>query len=519
VPARYGGAIYSFTDLASPHTTTIIGSTISGNTAPEAGGGLFNSTGPTSIQYSTITNNTAPSGKGGGIASFGDTATLTTVLSTIVAGNTGGDVSYFGGATNSFQSLTYNLVGTGNATAAFNATGDQVGVNPQLGPLADNGGPTRTHALLPASPAIDAGDPAAVAGSGGVPVFDQRGGPYTRVYDGGNGPGARIDIGAYERNVAAAAVAGRQLFYNRSAFDGNNASINVSDDAAIAIDKTAYLPGAGLAGFQNVSSYSRGLNGIMIDLAGGGDHTSISLSTGTVAGGRDRVAAVDVARVGDAAGRTQASGDNRIGIARRSGGKRRGSRQADVADLVAPEEDVGRGKASAAGGQHLHFQPLILDRPVGPGNYHAVSTTCAGTGPHRNSTRSRRGCPEAGRIVVADLEHEVVGHAAIGNIGAITRINIGTAGPFAPDGDEAAAASASDGDTGVASALALPSSSRPVLVATSLASVAGRIGIVESRSRQVEACFEQWTLDDIEGAGYPDEDDTLEELLNALAAR
>ena len=62
----------------------------------------------------------------------------------------------------------------------------------RLGPLTDNGGPTMTHALLPGSPAINAGDPAAVAGVDGVPVHDQRGAPFTRVY------GGRIDIGAVE---------------------------------------------------------------------------------------------------------------------------------------------------------------------------------------------------------------------------------------------------------------------------------------------------------------------------------
>ena len=80
----------------------------------------------------------------------------------------------------------YNLIGTGNATMsplnAFNQPGDQVGVNPLLGPLADNGGPTMTHALLAGSPAIDAGDPAALAGMGGIPMFDQRGAPfYARI--------------------------------------------------------------------------------------------------------------------------------------------------------------------------------------------------------------------------------------------------------------------------------------------------------------------------------------------------
>jgi hypothetical protein len=49
-----------------------------------------------------------------------------------------------------------------------------------------------TQALLPGSPAINAGDPAAMAGANGVPLHDQRGAPFTRVY------GGRIDIGAFE---------------------------------------------------------------------------------------------------------------------------------------------------------------------------------------------------------------------------------------------------------------------------------------------------------------------------------
>jgi hypothetical protein len=58
--------------------------------------------------------------------------------------------------------------------------------------LADNGGPTKTHALLTGSPAIDAGDPEAVAGVGTVPQFDQRGTGFPRVMN------SRIDIGAFE---------------------------------------------------------------------------------------------------------------------------------------------------------------------------------------------------------------------------------------------------------------------------------------------------------------------------------
>ncbi len=63
-----------------------------------------------------------------------------------------------------------------------------IGVDPMLGPLQDNGGPTLTHALLTGSPAIDRGDPAFVP----PPDFDQRGDGYPRVING------RLDMGAFE---------------------------------------------------------------------------------------------------------------------------------------------------------------------------------------------------------------------------------------------------------------------------------------------------------------------------------
>ncbi len=62
-------------------------------------------------------------------------------------------------------------------------------------------------------------------------------------------------------------VAGRFVFYNNSAFDGNNSAANSNDDGAIAPDKKALLPGVP-ASFANYTSYSRGINGIMVDLGG-----------------------------------------------------------------------------------------------------------------------------------------------------------------------------------------------------------------------------------------------------------
>jgi len=81
--------------------------------------------------------------------------------------------------------------------------------------------------------------------------------------------GAVSTIGALPDNtdgLAFAPVVVRFIFYNQSAFDGNDASANASDDGAIATDKTALLPGQ-TATFANYTSYSRGINGVMVDIA------------------------------------------------------------------------------------------------------------------------------------------------------------------------------------------------------------------------------------------------------------
>ena len=195
-----GGGIYSDTNLTD-QTMRIIRSTISGNSTAGRGGGFFNFDGRTVIESSTITDNTAPTGYGGGVASYGDNATSTEITGSIIAGNNGEDVAVTGGTTNSFVSGGHNLIGSGadfdsgtqNALDNFTQTGDQTGVDPMLGPLASNGGPTETHALLMGSPAIDAGDPAITNG------FDQRGAPFVRVFDDPVATGNAADIGSYER--------------------------------------------------------------------------------------------------------------------------------------------------------------------------------------------------------------------------------------------------------------------------------------------------------------------------------
>ena len=75
------------------------------------------------------------------------------------------------------------------------------------------------------------------------------------------------------------------LFYNDSHYDGKDPAIAAADDQAVAIDKVAYVPGAGAATFANVSSYSNGINGIIVDISG--SHPSISVSDFTFRVGND----------------------------------------------------------------------------------------------------------------------------------------------------------------------------------------------------------------------------------------
>src|SRR5207249_2316251 len=79
------------------------------------------------------------------------------------------------------------------------ATGDEINTDPMLGPLQDNGGATFTHALLPGSPAIDAGDPSFTP----PPDYDQRGSGYSRIANG------RVDIGAFEVQIVIPSYAGQ----------------------------------------------------------------------------------------------------------------------------------------------------------------------------------------------------------------------------------------------------------------------------------------------------------------------
>ncbi|MFP4105738.1 MAG: Ig-like domain-containing protein [Phycisphaerae bacterium] len=72
-------------------------------------------------------------------------------------------------------------------------------------------------------------------------------------------------------------ITGRHVFYNSSAWDGNGSDVTAADELAIATDKRALRPGQ-TAGFANYTSYSKGINGVMVDLDVVGDPSGITAS-------------------------------------------------------------------------------------------------------------------------------------------------------------------------------------------------------------------------------------------------
>ncbi|MCC9655500.1 Ig-like domain-containing protein [Rhodopirellula halodulae] len=180
-------------------TATVTNSTVSGNSAGVYGGGIANFAGSFDINHSTVTNNSAPADNGGGVASFTSSqasAIVTTIYSSIISGNSSSDVDQivFAGPAAPLDSVFsdgFNVVGNGTAVPdRFTGPSDQTLIaNPGLNPLANNGGPTLTHALQASSPALDAGEMTSTEN------LDQRGTGFPRL------SGSNVDVGAFERDA------------------------------------------------------------------------------------------------------------------------------------------------------------------------------------------------------------------------------------------------------------------------------------------------------------------------------
>jgi len=181
-------------------SATLLLTTISGNTSANNGGGIYNNASFTTNAV-TIANNTAVV-NGGGVAAGAGTLNPGVFKNSLIADNSallGQDIF---SSTDPYTTNGYNIIGEDDDTAIILSIGDVTGtagnpINIFLGPLADNGGSTMTHALLPNSPAYNAGSPADLfADQIGFAVF-----------------GEIRDIGAFE---AQSVLGLNEVVYNNS---------------------------------------------------------------------------------------------------------------------------------------------------------------------------------------------------------------------------------------------------------------------------------------------------------------
>lgn len=177
--AADGGGIYvqNYSDL------TLENVTISGNNSSERGGGLFVD-GDINANYVTLADNDAAQGESLAFGKNGDLSLGSSVVDGVGCWQPDGD----------FTSLGHNVIADTTGCTVTAVSGDQFNINPQLSPLQYYNSPQRTmtQALLPGSPALEAGD------SGSCPATDQRG--VNRPVN------ANCDAGAYERDPAVLPV-------------------------------------------------------------------------------------------------------------------------------------------------------------------------------------------------------------------------------------------------------------------------------------------------------------------------
>lgn len=207
----YGGGVRT-----PSGSLTVVNSTVSGNSTTSGGGGLSVLGASLSLTNTTVVfnSNSGSAFPGGGISASTGTVTLN---NSIVAKNTNSVAPDLSSGSDTLivnNSLIGTNLGTGLAASATpDAQGNLIGTNaalidPLLGPLANNGGSTQTHALSGSSPAINRGSNA-LATSAGITTLDQADQPRFA--------GGIVDMGAYEFQSTSASFATAELSVNENA--------------------------------------------------------------------------------------------------------------------------------------------------------------------------------------------------------------------------------------------------------------------------------------------------------------
>jgi hypothetical protein len=258
--AGFGGAIFNESGTLTIANSTLTANTAQGGTGGNAGKGLggaiFTRNGSVTLTHATLAGNTAAQGggavfaatdgsSGDGFTGAGSGGRATVSITSSILADTAGGASDLGTALADSigGAAAPDVTGVGNlieATPLTLAAGVRVSsADPQLAALADNGGPTRTLAITPTSPAFDAGGSTAL-------TTDQRGTGFARV------KGAAADIGAFEADVSDSFVVDTQQdvvdatdnkLSLREAIAAANANPNKS---VITFDTSGFRPGTGV---------------------------------------------------------------------------------------------------------------------------------------------------------------------------------------------------------------------------------------------------------------------------------
>jgi hypothetical protein len=288
----------------------------------------------------------------------------------------------------------------------------------------------------------------------------------------------------------SATVSGRGLFYNNSSFDGNDAAADAGDVGALAVNLAAYRPGDGLADSDNVSSYSRGINGLIIDVAG--NHGPLTVADFTFRLGNNNapqtwaVAPAPtsmIVRPGAGVGSS-----DRVHLVWNDGA----IRNTWLEVIVEGNDALGgfNSNTGLAASDVFFWGNKVADSGTTPGAslFETNSTDAAqvfatiGSGKPITDLRDYN---RDGQVTSTDAA------LVFSNIGSIIRMNIASGGPFAP---EAAPLAADDSRSAISLALALraekPVAERSLTSAASIAIVTSAANAKQAPRQALEAAWE-----------------------------